>query len=303
MTNYVGIHGQPGGAGAVLQESQPPVFAAAGVVLAGGRSSRMGTSKAALDWHGSTLLRRTVALLARTLGGPIVVVRAPGQPLPTLPDVVEVVEDPCEGRGPLQGIASGLTAVGDRASRAFICPTDMPFIHPAFVRAVLRRLQHDFDVALPVARGYSQPLAAAYRPSVAVRAGQLSESGSSCPAALFEEVRVVRLNESSLLCDPALAASDPELNSLINVNEPAEYQAALSRPCPEVTVHRYGFGADNSARVVSAATLRAAATAVEVAITPNIMIALNGVDQTRPDFELPLVAGDTLVFSFKKTVR
>jgi molybdopterin-guanine dinucleotide biosynthesis protein A len=34
----------------------------AGVVLAGGRSSRMGTAKAALEWHGSTLLRRTVGI-------------------------------------------------------------------------------------------------------------------------------------------------------------------------------------------------------------------------------------------------
>ena len=34
------------------------------MVLAGGRSSRMGTPKAALEWHGSTLLRRTVGILA-----------------------------------------------------------------------------------------------------------------------------------------------------------------------------------------------------------------------------------------------
>ena len=40
-------------------------MASAGVVLAGGRSSRMGTPKASLEWHGSTLLRRTVGILAR----------------------------------------------------------------------------------------------------------------------------------------------------------------------------------------------------------------------------------------------
>jgi len=48
-------------------------------VLAGGRSSRMGTPKAALEWHGSTLLRRTVGIVARATGGPVVVVRAAGQ--------------------------------------------------------------------------------------------------------------------------------------------------------------------------------------------------------------------------------
>src|ERR1700693_6592999 len=71
----------------------------AGVVLAGGRSSRMGTPKAALEWHGSTLLRRTVGILARATGGPVVGVRAPGQELPALPPDVGVIDDPREGKG------------------------------------------------------------------------------------------------------------------------------------------------------------------------------------------------------------
>ena len=106
----------------------------AGVVLAGGRSSRMGSSKAALEWHGSTLLRRTVGILARF--GPVVVVRAAGQSLPALPPDVVVVDDPRAGKGPLQGIAAGLAAIGGRAEYAFVCATDLPFLHPAFVRRV-----------------------------------------------------------------------------------------------------------------------------------------------------------------------
>lgn len=47
------------------------------VVLAGGRSTRMGEPKAGLEWHGSTLLRRTVGVLARNAAAPVVVVRAP----------------------------------------------------------------------------------------------------------------------------------------------------------------------------------------------------------------------------------
>ena len=66
---------------------------AAGIVLAGGRSTRMGSPKAALEWHGSTLLRRITGIVGRAVDGPVVVVRAPGQALPALPDGVEVVED------------------------------------------------------------------------------------------------------------------------------------------------------------------------------------------------------------------
>ncbi|MGB8200641.1 MAG: NTP transferase domain-containing protein, partial [Pseudonocardiaceae bacterium] len=98
----------------------------AGVVLVGGRSSRMGSSKAVLEWHGSTLLRRTLGVLARSVDGPLLVVRAPGQSLPQIPSRVDVVEDPEEGRGPLQGIAAGLAALVARAPAAFICSTDLP---------------------------------------------------------------------------------------------------------------------------------------------------------------------------------
>ena len=137
------------------------------MVLAGGRSSRMGTPKAALEWHGSTLLRRTVGILARATGGPVVVVRAPGQELPALPPDVEIISDPREGKGPVQGLAAGLGALADRADVAFVSSTDMPFLHPAFVRRVLRAVHEGADVGLPVARGYPQPLAAAYRTKLA----------------------------------------------------------------------------------------------------------------------------------------
>src|SRR3954453_4940984 len=103
----------------------------AGVVLAGGRSVRVGRPKAALEWHGSTLLRRVTGLVARAVDGPVIVVRAPGQDLPALAGV-EVVEDPREGEGPLQGIAAGLRALDGRADIAFVAAVDLPLLDPAF---------------------------------------------------------------------------------------------------------------------------------------------------------------------------
>src|SRR5437870_12130904 len=195
----------------------------AGVVLAGGRSSRMGTPKAALEWHGSTLLRRTVGILARVTDGPVVVVRAPGQDLPALPGHTEVVEDPREGLGPVQGLAAGLAALKDQAEVAFVSSTDMPFLHPAFVRRVLRAAEEDgVDVGLPVARGYPQPLAAAYRTRLAPIAERLVAEERLRPAFLFEECTVDRLDEAALRADPVLAAFDPALDSVLNVNEPAD---------------------------------------------------------------------------------
>ncbi|MGH3772727.1 MAG: molybdenum cofactor guanylyltransferase, partial [Pseudonocardiaceae bacterium] len=215
---------------------------AAGVVLAGGRSSRMGTSKAALEWHGSTLLRRTLGVLARSVEGPLVVVRAPDQPLPEVPPLVEVVADPAEGLGPLQGIAAGLAALADRAPAAFVCSTDLPFLHPAFVRRVLTALTDDFDVVLPIARGYPQPLAAAYRVTLAPLVAELVAAGDLRLAFLFRDhrCRTLRLDDAALLADPELAAADPALDSVVNVNSPEDYRAARGHPAPRVTVQRYG---------------------------------------------------------------
>ena len=146
----------------------------------------MGRPKAALEWHGSTLLRRTVGIVARATGGPVVVVRASGQELPDLPRGTQVVDDPRQGKGPVQGIAAGLTALEGQAEAAFISSTDMPFLHPAFVRRVLRAVHEGADVGLPIARGYPQPLAAAYRTSLAPIAEQLVKEERLRPAFLFE---------------------------------------------------------------------------------------------------------------------
>ena len=267
------------------------------MVLAGGRSSRMGTPKAALEWHGSTLLRRTVGILARATGGPVVVVRAPGQELPALPPDVDVITDPREGKGPVQGLAAGLGALADRAEVAFVSSTDMPFLHPAFVRRVLRAVHEGADVGLPVAHGYPQPLAAAYRTKLASRAERLVLQERLRPAFLFEQCTVRRLDEQSLKDDPVLAALDPGLDSVLNINEPDEYRTARSRPAPEITVQRCGVLAagHRAPETVRAATVAEAAAAAGVDFGAHVTAALNG-DQITRDGQTPLAAGNTVFF-------
>ena len=268
----------------------------------------MGTPKAALEWHGSTLLGRTVAIMARATSGPVVVVRAPGQDLPELPEGTLVADDPREGQGPVQGIAAGLAALTGRAGVAFVSSTDLPFLHPAFIRRVVRVLEEDegTDVALPVARGYQQPLAAAYRVSLAATAERLVQEDRLRPAFLFEECRVETLDEVALKRDPLLAALDPDLDSVLNVNTPADYAAARARPAPEVTVQLFGTLAKGDRgqgpHVVRAATVGAAADALAVAFDRHVTAALNG-DQITRDRAEPLAAGDTVAFSRRRSVH
>ena len=273
---------------------------AAGIVLAGGRSSRMGTPKAALEWHGSTLLRRVVGVVGRSVDGPVVVVRAPGQALPDLPEGVQVVDDAREGRGPLQGLAAGLAAVRHRADVAYASSTDVPLLHPRFIRRVLAALDDDVDVVLPDVGGFRHPLAAVYRTALADVVERLIAEDRMRPAFLFESCRVRRLDADALLADPALAALDPDLDSLLNLNEPSDYEAARARPAPEVIVRVFGALRRHSTvsgdlALLPAATLGEAAAASGISLGGPVVAALNG-ERVARDPQAPLVAGDSVSF-------
>ncbi len=143
-----------------------PVEAAA-IILAGGMSSRMGEPKALLDWHGSPLVHHVAGILARVCA-PVIVVAASGQDVP-VPEGVEIAVDALPERGPLQGIAAGIGALGERAEAVFLAAVDLPLLHPAFVTQMLSALP-GFDAAVPVAGGRDQPLAAAYAARLLARA-------------------------------------------------------------------------------------------------------------------------------------
>jgi len=88
------------------------------------------------------------------------------------------------------------------------------------------------------------------------------------------------------------------LTSLVNVNEPDEYAAALAHPEPEVVVERFGALANagqRGPRRVRAAFLGAAAAAAGITLDRYVVAAVNG-DQMTRDAYLPLVPGDTVAF-------
>jgi molybdenum cofactor guanylyltransferase len=233
-------------------------------------------------------------------------VSAPGQTLPPLDAAVEVVADEREGRGPLQGLAAGLAAIGDRAAAAYVSSTDVPLLHPAFVRRVVGELGDEVDVVLPEIGGYRQPLAAAYRLELLTIVEELIATDRMRPAFLFDRCRVLHLSDEAILRDPAVAGVDPELDSVSNLNEPADYERALALPAPEIQVRRFGTLAlrsaggsvaapDSRLQTVRAWSLGEAAATVGLSLDEHIVAALNG-DQISRDPQLPLVAGDTLAF-------
>ncbi len=184
------------------------------VVLAGGRSTRMGRPKAALDWHGVPL----VVHVARTLqdavaGGPVVVVAAPGQALADLPAGVTRVDDPAEGRGPLQGVAAGLAALD--AEAAVVAGTDQPFV--AQVVPVLRRAAGpDGDAVAIRLDGRLQPLGALYRTALRVTAQSRLDAGDGSLQGLLRAVRTT-----------VVEAPPGAAQALRSLDTPQAYAAAL----------------------------------------------------------------------------
>src|ERR1700730_16931801 len=100
-----------------------------GIVLCGGQSKRMGKPKAWLPFAGETMLGRVVRLLGEAVS-PTVVVAAPDQEVPPLPQEIKVVRDEEKGRGPLQGLAAGLAALDGQVDAVFLSSCDVPFLRP-----------------------------------------------------------------------------------------------------------------------------------------------------------------------------
>src|SRR5262245_5806484 len=100
---------------------------AGAIILCGGKSTRMGPSKALLPFGPETMLQRVVRILSG-LVGPIVAVAAAGQALPKLPPDVIVTRDEREGRGPLEGLRAGLKALPADVDRAYVTSCDVPLL-------------------------------------------------------------------------------------------------------------------------------------------------------------------------------
>ncbi len=190
------------------------------IVLAGGRSRRMGQPKEALAYGDTTLLWHTAETLAQCCHPVLVVARDPEQALPPLPIETDLVYDEQPDEGPLVGIATGLRALQDRCDAAFVTTCDAPQLTEAAVAWLANRLG-EHDAVLPRVGAKLQPLTAIYRTSVLPTVDALIAEGERRPRMLTGRVAARVLDEAEV------DAFDPDRRFLRNINSPADYQAAL----------------------------------------------------------------------------
>ncbi|MFZ0277134.1 MAG: molybdenum cofactor guanylyltransferase [Candidatus Sulfotelmatobacter sp.] len=162
-------------------------------ILAGGKSTRMGTDKAFVEYEGRPLLARTLDV-ARSVASGVWIVGSKEK----FAGFAPVVEDVFRDYGPLGGIHAAL--LGSLTELNLMLAVDMPFVSQAFLQYLITRARGAPDAAVIVPRsdGRRQPLCAIYRREFAEIADRALRARQNRIDRLFEQVhtRVIEQEES-----------------------------------------------------------------------------------------------------------
>lgn len=185
-----------------------------GFVLAGGRSSRMGTDKAFLTVDGQTLLERALRAM-RSVCPVTVIVGAPNK----FEHLGAVISDRYSGCGPLAGIHAALSHSSTELN--LVMAVDLPFVVPALLRFLLTRAESSSAiVTVPRIAAGLQPLCAVYRREFAELAEHALQAGKYKIDALFADTSVCFIES------PELLASRFSDRMFANVNTPEDLEHA-----------------------------------------------------------------------------
>jgi molybdopterin-guanine dinucleotide biosynthesis protein A len=190
-----------------------------GVILAGGKSKRMGVNKALLVLEGASIIERVIENLGQILSEIIVVTND----LESFADLdpgdipIKMVKDIHPGVGALGGLHSGLYHAAE--DLVFVCACDMPFIDPGLVEYIIDAAK-GYDAAVPVIGRYYEPLMAAYSKTCIESIEKQIGLGKKKIKYFFRDVRLRKIAEAEL------RRIDGELLSLFNINSPEDLVTA-----------------------------------------------------------------------------
>ena len=189
-----------------------------GLLLAGGKSSRMGCDKASmvLGDGGLTQAGRALGLL-RQFCGPVYLSLREGQPVPAGGEGVPVLRDAPGAQGPLAGILAAFRQAPGASWLVLAC--DLPLVRPGVVARLVARHAEDpsspFVAYASALDGLPEPLCAIYGPSAFPVLGRHAARGHFCPRRILREESV-----------PLLALPEEDTWALTNVNTPQDVAGA-----------------------------------------------------------------------------
>lgn len=185
-----------------------------GVILIGGRSSRIGRDKAFLPVGGIPLFERVLHVLAKHLKMVILVGDRPERfakyGLPVYPDLY--------AGSSLGGLYTGLHE--STTPYIFVTPCDLPYASAGLLQYLIS-LREGYDVVVPMTKGYPEPLFAVYSKECLNPMKDLLDAGNYRISDFYPRVRVRPVQGAELL---PFGRSG---SAFLNVNTPEEYEKAL----------------------------------------------------------------------------
>ncbi len=194
------------------------MFSSAGIILAGGRSTRMGRDKALLPLPNNqhvTFVERLTAVLATQCSEVVLVVRNAAQATQYKHLGIPMVVDDTPDVGPLMGLYTGLHNI--HASHALVTAVDMPFVQPEMIAFLLSQLL-DERLLIPIVDDIPQVLFAVYPRAVLPLIQERLQAGRRDPRSLLDIAPVRYIEEAQL------REIEPQLRSFKSVNTSEEYR-------------------------------------------------------------------------------
>ncbi len=173
----------------------------AALLLAGGKSQRMGSDKAMLEWQGQLLWRVQLAKLRALCPNRLVIACREEQSLGQDPDIEWLYDPPTEDSGPMRAICRALDAV---QMPLLVLAVDMPWMTTDFMRAeLLFAAGHERGFFIATEHG-PEPMAAIYVPLMLHRMNRCVEVGrlslqhfvAECTEAELAQVRPIQPQET-----------------------------------------------------------------------------------------------------------
>lgn len=186
-----------------------------GLVLAGGKSSRMGKEKAAIKYHGKPQIEFAADTLGLFCSKVFISTRRDQAHNDLYRKFHQIHDEPsCEGQGPLAGIISAMHAHPMSAWVVLAC--DLPFVNETDIRFLL---EHRDTTKVATAfkspmDGLPEPLCAVWEPEYIIDIQSFMNKGGICP-------RKFLIQAEALLIDP------PHPKAMENINNPEEFKVAM----------------------------------------------------------------------------
>jgi molybdenum cofactor guanylyltransferase len=189
------------------------------IVLAGGKSTRLGRNKIFETIGHRSLLERVIFCLT-SLQCEITVVIASESSLPQLTNHPELkfVKDICPGKGTLGGIFTGLADSSTKYNLVVAC--DMPFLNLNLLRYIIS-LSEGYDVVIPQTKNILEPLHAVYSRNCLSTIETLLQKDKLSVLELYPLVKVKYVTEAEI------DRFDPQHLSFFNVNTEADLKAGI----------------------------------------------------------------------------